>query len=366
MMQGMDMKRQLLLLAPLLLAVACGGTQGGGEPEDVGFEKEIAYNPKDAGWERIDVAPGDGSATEDSLVPGDAAPLEDAPVIDAPGLEDVPPLADTPPPEDTPPPPDLLPPPPDGDGDGIPDAFDPFPGNPNKPGTGSAMSVYMHTADSLWKLDVKTYAVSKIGDFDWPGGIFSSDDMTDIAIDRYGVLYGVSFGAAYVCHPDTAECWDLGDLPDSFNGLTLVPEGVIEPDRDVLVGVAGDGGWYRIDVNGTSISTTKLGQFGGGYTSSGDAYSIAGVGTFAAANKAGEGDDYLVELDPLSGAVIAEIGVLSGFTSVWGLAGWTDKAFAFDAGGDIVIVDTNTGQVTQVIEETSQAWWGAGVRTLIY
>ena len=68
----------------------------------------------------------------------------------------------------------------------------------------------------------------------------------------------------------------------------------------------------------------------------------------------------------ISGAVVAEVGILSGYESVWGLAGWTGKAFAFDEGGDIVIVDTANGQVTQVIEETSQAWWGAGVRTLIF
>jgi hypothetical protein len=366
MMWGMNMTRQLLLLGVILLAGACGGGQGGDDPADAGFDKEIAYNPKDAGWAVLDGAAGDGTPSEEILEPGDAVPLEDAGADDVAGLEDVPAPEDTPSPEDTPPAPDLPPPPPDGDGDGIPDAFDPFPGDPDKPGTGSAMSVYMHTASSLWKLDVKTYSVSKIGDFDWPGGIFASDEMTDIAIDRYGVLYGVSFDTAYVCHPGTAECWKLGALPDSFNGLTLVPEGVIEPDRDVLVGISGDGGWYRIDVSGTSISTTKLGQFGGGYSSSGDAYSIVGVGTFAAANKSGASDDYLVELDPVTGAVVAEIGVLSGYASVWGLAGWTDKAFAFDAGGDIVIVDTTSGQVTQVIEETSQAWWGAGVRTLIY
>ncbi|MFH1530830.1 MAG: hypothetical protein ABIK09_08885 [Pseudomonadota bacterium] len=50
-------------------------------------------------------------------------------------------------------------------------------------------------------------------------------------------------------------------------------------------------------------------------------------------------------MNPVTGAVIAEVGVLSGYASVWGLAGWTGKAFAFDASGDIVIVDTATGQV---------------------
>ncbi len=351
------------------LVGACGGCgdSESNNPADAGAEKEVAYNPKDAAWAVLDARGDDGTPLLDVTSSDDTQQLDDTPQPeDTPLPLDTLPPEDTPSPEDTPPFPDLPPPPPDGDGDGIPDEFDPFPGDPNKPGTGSAMSVYMHTSDSLWKLDVKTYAVTKIGDFDWPGGIFANDDMTDIAIDRYGVLYGVSFNSAYVCHPQSVECWELGDLPDSFNALTMIPEGVIEPDRDVMVGISGDGGWYRLDVSGTNISATKLGQYGGPYSSSGDAYSIAGVGTFAAVNKIGEGDDFLVELDPVTGAVIAEVGVLSGYESVWGLAGWTGQAFAFDSGGDIVIVDTATGQVEQVIGETSQSWWEAGVRTLIY
>jgi hypothetical protein len=256
----------------------------------------------------------------------------------------------------------------DSDEDGIPDGADPFPCDSERPGTSSAMTVYMHTPGALWKLDLKTYAVSKAGYFKWPDGPYSSEQMTDIAIDRHGVLYGVSFIKAYVCHPTTVECWELGDLPDFFNGLTMIPKGVIDPDREVLVGISVDGGWYRLDVNDNGIAATKLGQYGEGYYSTGDAYSIQDVGTFAAVYRPAElmGPDYLIEVDPLTGSSVSEVGVLPGDEDVLGLAGWTGLAFAFEVGGDIVVIDTSSGEIVEILLETSENWWGAGVRTLIF
>ncbi|MBM4371034.1 MAG: hypothetical protein FJ098_05230 [Deltaproteobacteria bacterium] len=345
------------VLAALVALAACGSSGGGPPGPALGdaWEKEVAYNPKDAGWGVLDADQEDGG-------PADLAGAPDA-SVDL--LPDEAALPDLPAPPDGAPGPDTSPPLPDGDLDGIPDAFDPFPGDGDRPGTGSAMSVYMHTADTLWKLDVKSYAITEIGDFQWPWD-WADHRMTDIAMDRFGVLYGVSFDTFYTCHPQTAECWTLGDLPENFNGLTLIPEGTLEPDQDVLIGISGGGGWYRLELQGGSLTASKLGEFGGPYTSSGDAYSIAGAGTFAAANKAGQADDVLVALDPATGQVLEEIGTLSGYDDVYGLAGWTGKAFAFDEGGAVLIVDTATGAVVQVIEETSEPWWGAGVRTLIF
>jgi hypothetical protein len=183
-----------------------------------------------------------------------------------------------------PPPLDVQPPPPDDDGDGIPDSADPFPADATRPGRAMPSTVYMHTASELFSMDVKMYKVTWLGNFQWPddGGVHK---MTDIAIDRWGVLYGVSFDRLYVCHPFTAECWGQGSLPDGFNGLTLVPKGVLG-DEDVLIGVSGAGHWFRLEpAPGGTVSVTELGDYGSGYSSSGDAYSIAGVGTFAAVDR---------------------------------------------------------------------------------
>jgi hypothetical protein len=250
----------------------------------------------------------------------------------------------------------------DQDQDGIPDAADPFPTDPAMPGTARDNVVYAHTEDELWTLSVKTYALDFACFFDWP-----ADDnphkMTDLAIDRWGVLYGVSFKGLYVCHPTTCACSRVGDLPDGFNALTMVPAGVLDPERDVLVGISGGGGWYRLDAQGQAFQATQLGSYGPGYSSSGDAYAIKDVGAFATVNKGTEIDDWLVEVDPATGAVIREVAQLDGLRNVYGLAGWTDRAMAFDEGGTIVVIETATGSVIKVLEDTPKKWWGAGVRT---
>ncbi len=333
--------RMWLMLAGCAGALGACGTESG--KADL-FAPEVAMEDMVVAFGEVH-SPGPDALREQEVMGPDLVHIE---VIHP----DIPPL-------------DLPPPVGDADNDGIPDTVDPFPADGDRPGTSSAMSVYMHTSDELWKLDVKSHDITKVGDFVWPSG-WSNDQMTDIAIDRWGVLYGVTFDNAYVCHPETAECWSLGSLPDSFNGLTLVPKGTVSPDQDVLIGVAGDGGWYRLNVMGGEVFVSKLGEFGGPYSSSGDAYSIAGAGTYAAANKTGATHDVLVQLDPKTGKVLGEVGPLTGYASVWGLAGWTDKAFAFDAGGDIAIVDTTNGQILELLQESTQPWWGAGVRTLIF
>jgi hypothetical protein len=263
---------------------------------------------------------------------------------------------------------DACDPPDDLDGDGIPDALDPAPNDPDQPGVALEETVYAHSSEKLYTMDVKTYVVTEIGSFQWPadgGGHL----MTDIGIDQYGMFYGVTFDRLYRCHPQTADCKLLGLLPQTFNGLTFVPAGTVEPDQEVLIGISTTGNWYRLKVDplGGTITQEQLGAYGPGYSSSGDAYSILGIGTFAAVNKSGQAANYLVKIDPTNGSVIQEIGPISSPTntygSIYGLAGWTTRAFAFDSSGDVLLIEIGTAEVTK-IADTNVSWWGAGVRTL--
>lgn len=252
----------------------------------------------------------------------------------------------------------------DRDNDTVPDAYDPRPDDPRFPGVASASTVYAHTSSTLYQLDVKTYDVTRVGDFRFPASA-ESTEMTDLAIDRWGVIYAISFNDLFICHAQTAECIRLARLPGSFNGLTWVPRGVLDPEREVLVGISGLGEWYRIDIDAPAgtATATLVGSYGQDYSSSGDAYSISGQGTFASVNVAGANKDFLARLEPTTGAVQSLVGDL-GYDAIWGLAGWTNSAFAFDESGAILRVDTSTGQVT-LLANTGHAWWGAGVRTVI-
>lgn len=333
--------RGLLVLVPLVAAACSDGGRGGGS-----WAGEV--------WAGADVPVvwGDASAGETGLGDGVAGP--DLSALDA-GLADggepdtvevwVPPA------------------PPDSDGDGVPDDVDPAPLDADLPGVAAPFTVYAHTSTELYRMGVKIYDLTLVGPFIWPadGG---GHEMTDIAIDSYGVLYGITFDRLYRCHPGTAVCVTLATLPSLFNGLTMLPPGLLDPDRDVLVGIAQDGTWYRLDVAAGSTQVSKLGAYGGAYTSSGDAFSVRDVGTFATVNRSGDADDWLVEVDPKTAAVVGTVGPVSGHTAAYGITGWTERAFVFDASGDVLMMNLATGQ-TDVLQTTDHTWWGAGGRTVL-
>lgn len=248
----------------------------------------------------------------------------------------------------------------DDDGDGIPDDDDVFPGDGDKPGSINSSRMYAHSSSTLWSVDVATYEPALIGDFVWPNGV---DQMTDLAIDRHGQLFGVSFGGMYVCHPVTAVCWALGGLPASYNGLTFVPAGTLLPDKDALIGISEEGDWYHLTIADQMVTAEKLGGYGGQYSSAGDAFSIEGVGTFAAVYKVGVNTTVIVSVDPLTGKVLADLAVLP-LSTVWGLAGWEGAIVAFDFTGDMAKVDPMTKEITLLGNKPSE-WWGAAVSTVL-
>ncbi len=289
----------------------------------------------------------------------------------------------------------------DTDGDQIPNEDDAWPNDANLPGTSAYNTIYAHTSTHLFSFNIVTQQSWLIGQFH--SGPAAIEQITDLAIDGHGTIYAITFGKLYICNANTAELTYLASLPSSFNGLTLIPKEVTGEEADMLVGISLSGDWYRLDVNGTTVEQTLLGSYGvydgARYTSSGDAFSIDGVGTYASVTKkedecvdgedndgdtfidcvdadchinsfcwplpptvGNSGQDYLVEVNPLTGQVTGELGPIGTYYAVYGLAGWSGSAYAFDASGDIIHIDLNTG-ASVVVEETGAVWWGAGVRT---
>lgn len=252
----------------------------------------------------------------------------------------------------------------DLDGDSIPNPDDLFPNDKNMPGVVVPYKIYAHTSSTLYTVDVMNYAVSQVTTFK-----FSNDgcdhSVTDVAIDRWGVLYGITFGCAYVIHPQTAQATKLGSLPQSFNGLTMVPKGVIDQNKDTLIGISNAGGWYQLTLMNGVFNAKLLGTYGAGYTSAGDAFSIEGVGTYAAVNKQGVANaTVIVDVDPATGKVKSDLATLNGYPTVYGLAGWEGLILAFDSSGNVIKVDPMTKQVTP-LGNKGAAWWGAGVGTVL-
>ena len=218
-------------------------------------------------------------------------------------------------------------------------------------------SVYAHTSSTLYRVDPDTLAVMMVGNFAFNTG---TDQITDIAIDKTGLMIGISFGAVYRIDPTTASGTQLSNgLSGLFNGLSFVPATQIgQTGDDILVGTRNsDGIVFRVDP--MTGATTPIGNMGG-YTSSGDMVSVAMLGTLQTADN-GLGSDRLVRLAPNTFAA-TPIGTDIGYADIWGIAFWKDKVFGFTDGGQFITIDPNTG-VGTLVQGNGPRWWGAAVTT---
>lgn len=240
-----------------------------------------------------------------------------------------------------------------GDGDG---------GGGGGGGTGDGGSdigvtyVYAHTASELYRVDPDTLAITRIGAFGWSNG---SDQMTDLAVDKTGLMIGISYGSVYRIDPSTAQTTRLSSaLSGDFNGLSFVPAAMLgTTGDDVLVGTRNsDGVVSRIDPMTGQVTT--VGNMGG-FSSSGDL--VAASGTTVQTADGGFASDRLVRLAPGTFAATA-IGTSIGFSDIWGVAFWKSQIFGFTQYGEFITIDPTTG-VGTLVENDGPAWWGAAVTT---
>ncbi len=244
----------------------------------------------------------------------------------------------------------------DGDGDGIPDGFDPFPKDGALPGVARGDVIYANTAGTLYEVNIAGLAITTIGKFK------GASDVTDLAIDHYGVLFATTFTSLYVCSPDTADCWYLADLPEiNYNGMMFVAAGVIDPWFDTLIVLNEDGGYFDIDRSSLPLVAHQVGDLGGSWKVGGDAFSVSGQDALAAVYKGGQGSS-LVVIDPATGTAAGVFAELPDHNAVYGLAGINGFVLAFDGSGDVIAFDAATGAQTDLLP-TPHTWWGAAIRT---
>ena len=249
----------------------------------------------------------------------------------------------------------------DSDLDGIPNEWDPEPDDVNWPGKSLPDTVYAHTSSELFALDVKSFVLQSVGTFTFD--VVGLNEVTDIAIDRAGVLWATTFQRLWICHPRTGECRDQGSLPAQYNGLTFLPGGLFMEQRDVLVGIELSGNWRRLSLNGGRVDSTLLGSYPNA-TSTGDAFSIENVGTFAAISRIGVSGTIIVRVDPTNPSMLEDLVTLTNYPTVYGLAGWQGALFAFDASGAVVQINPETGEYEEIINQ-GDSWWGAGVSSVL-
>jgi len=234
-------------------------------------------------------------------------------------------------------------------------------GGDNGSGSGSGdvsvTFVYAHTASALYKVDPDTLAITKIANFAWSNG---SDSMTDIAINKTGLMIGVSATAVYRVDVTTAVATRMSTgLTGQFNGLSFIPADMVgQTGDDILVGTRNeDGVVTKIDpMTGQQSSIGNMGSF----SSSGDLVAVTNFGTVQTADN-GFSADRLVRLAPQTFAG-TPVGTSIGYSDIYGVAYWKGKIFGFTSGGEFVTIDPTTG-VGTLVQSNGPAWWGAAVTT---
>ena len=250
----------------------------------------------------------------------------------------------------------------DDDSDGIPNDWDPAPSDPQWPGRALSDTVYAQTSSSLFALDVKGLTLQRVADFSFDTE--GNHQITDIAIDRAGVLWAITFNTLWLCHPQTGECRSQARLPfTNFNGLTFVSGSLFGEEKDVLVGIDSAGAWRRLDFLRDILVDELLGVYPN-ERSSGDAFSIEGVGTYASVKREGVPSDIIVQVNPTQPGEIEDVLTLEGYQSVYGLAGWRGRLFAFDESGAALVINLETLEVTEMMTQ-GERWWGAAVSSVI-
>jgi hypothetical protein len=229
-------------------------------------------------------------------------------------------------------------------------------GDVGAPPTDQVAVVYGHSADTLYKLDPNTKAVTVVGDFS------GCSSVVDIALDESSKLFGTTSSGLWQIDTQTAACTQIaaGSYP---NSLSFVPKGTLDPNAEALVGYV-DGDYIRIDTSTGQI--TNVGSIGNNLRSSGDIVSVKSGPTYLTV-KGSNCNDCLIEVDPKTGSMVKNIGSIK-HTDVFGLAFWAGTVYGFDNAGDLFQVTINgsqiqTSPITVPNAPSSLSFWGAGSTT---
>ncbi len=206
-------------------------------------------------------------------------------------------------------------------------------GGAREGGLAQVAEVYGHSADTLYRLDPDTKAVTTVP-------FKGCDTVVDIALDEASNLFGTSYNSLYRIDRATGACTEIsrGSYP---NSLSFVPRGTVDANQEALVGYEGDT-YVRIDTK--TGTKTKVGTLVGGLTSSGDIVSVKGGPTYLTVKSSGC-DDCLVEVNPANGSLVKNWGSIK-HTDVFGLAFWNGKVYGFDKAGALFEVSLAGGAIS--------------------
>jgi len=216
--------------------------------------------------------------------------------------------------------------------------------------------VYGHTATTLYKVNATTKLVTAVADFS-----NCDSEVIDLALDEHSRAFVTTQTGLFQLNLMTAACTSVKD--DSYpNSLSFVPKGTLDPNVEALVGYNGSS---YVRINPLTGAVQQLDTLGGGFVSSGDIVSVIDGGTYLTAKNPGSSSaDFLIEVNPATGALVRSLGPLP-FADVFGLAFWGGSLYGFSHNGTLFEITINGSMTTSAAVPNAMAhpWNGAGSTT---
>ncbi|MFZ5481416.1 MAG: hypothetical protein ACOZNI_31940 [Myxococcota bacterium] len=201
--------------------------------------------------------------------------------------------------------------------------------------------VYLNTSSTLYSYDPDANSATSLGRFS------CSSNMTDIAIDLDGYMYGVDGSALYSIDPRDAQCARVAAVDDYFVGLTFVSDGRLVASGDTVA--------FLDTSSGRATTLVRAGE----YTTSGDIIGLPDGMLYWTV----QGADDLVQVDPNDGST-TRVGRIN-VSDIFGLGYHDGTLYGFTSGGQRVVIDETNAQATDN-DRLSGTWWGATTNPVLW
>ena len=207
--------------------------------------------------------------------------------------------------------------------------------------------MYAHTASELFSVDPEPpYTVTPVSTF------FRSDgepapNITDLAVNLQGAMYGVSTNGLWRIAPVTGELEFVTETDDEFFvALTFLSSGTL------LGGSNGD--LLQIVVSPPALEV--ISAFPDGWEWDGDMVGLPDGLLYCAVKGVDDDEASLMIYDADDDSVVSV--EPTGHTRLFGVGFGMGTLFGFTDGGDILSIDVDTGEAT-IVASPGHAFWGA-------
>jgi hypothetical protein len=207
----------------------------------------------------------------------------------------------------------------------------------------AAAPTYVNTANTLyaWDPDGELEVVADL----W-AAVGTVPNITDIAIDLDGHIYGCSSSALFRIHAETGETIQIAELDVYLAGLTFVSDGR-------LVG-AGEGVWFIDTTTGALTDLVREGR----YETSGDIIGLPDGLLYWTVWGEDDDADQLIVIDPDTGQTMHRGD--TGVPRIFGLGYAGGTLYGFTDTATVIAIDPDFGGGTgERPLGTDGGWWGA-------